>query len=493
MSNKTAQQDLSGKTSRGAVMTLCGNLLVKGLSVVVMILILAIVAKEDFGYVLLALAVFGIAEVVTNPALQTTLLREPKLQDQTIDVAWTISLIRGVALTTALWLGAPILIAYWGKPPIIGDYLQILSLSFAINGCANLHSIRLRRDLRFGRAFLIENAGAFAGSMSVILALLLTGESFWIVAGPVFGALVGTLVSLICVRPLPRLRLSAVEVQRLWRFSRPLMLSTIMIFILLNGDDVFVESVAGFAALGIYGMSFRWANTGVNLVVQGLQSVLTPVYVKISHDAARLRHAVISSLSVLTAACMLVSGLFLAFAHEFFAFFANGSDWSSAAPVAQALVPFVLSRGLNASLSPVFLVLNKPHWLTSMTAVQFALFLPAMYVGHLWFGLPGIALGVAALSLGVSIAQMIWVRKLLDLQPSDFAAALLPALLTTSLAVATGWLCVSSLADAPLRLFLGSSISVLAFFCIWEFFCRQPIAQRLPQRSFLNLAGMLTR
>lgn len=487
-------EDISGKTSRGALVTLLGNVLVKGLSIVLIAVIAATLDAEIYGLAILALAVFGFAEVITNPALQTTLLREPGLRDQTIDVAWTISLIRGVALTTALWIAAPFLATFWPDQALVMEgYLRILALSFALAGCSNLHAIRLRRELRFGRAFMVESAGPFAGTVAVIIALPLTGEPFWIVSGPVLGGLVGTVVSLVCVRPFPRLRISIPEIKRLWRFSRPLMLSTIMIFVLLNGDDIFVESVAGFAALGIYAMSFRWSNTGVNLAVHGLQNVLTPAYVKLRHDSARLRHAVISSLSLLTAACVLISGLFLAFADEFFGFLGGNSEWNEAAPVARALVPFVISRGLNASLSPVFLVLEKPHWLTAMTAVQLAVFLPVMYLGHAWLGLVGIALGVATLSLGVSLVKMVWIRKILDLSPSDFAAALLPAFFTTGVAVWIGWLCVYQLPNPSWRLFLGSGISVLMFFLVWELFCRHPMARQLPQRSFLALASMLSR
>ena len=494
MSAIETHEDLSGKTSRGAALTLLGNLLVKSLSVIVIVLITANLYAEIYGHAILALAVFGFAEVVTNPALQTTLLREPDLRDETIDVAWTLSLARGVILTTTLWFAAPSIALLWpDQAAVMEGYLRVLSLSFAVAGCANLHTIRLRRDLKFGRAFLVESAGPVIGTLSVIIALPLTGESLWIISGPVLGSIAGTLVSLIYVRPLPRMRLSGSEVRRLWRFSRPLMLSTIMIFVLLNGDDIFVESVAGFAALGLYEMSFRWSNTGVNLAVHGLQNVLTPAYVKMRGDPARLKHAVVSLLSVLSAVCVLISGLFLAFADEFFLFLGGNSEWSGAAPVARALVPFVLSRGLNASLSPVFLVLGKPHWLTWMTAAQLALFLPAMYIGNACLGLPGIALGVALLSLGVSVATMVWIRHLLAMKTGDFAVALLPAFLTTGAAVLTGWLCVADLSDPAWRLFLGGGITVLMFLGLWELMCRRPIARRWPQRSFLALAGMLTR
>ena len=95
--------DLSGRTSRGAAVTLFGNLLVKGLAVVALVVVARVLDANTYGPVILALAVFGFAEVLTSPVLQTTLLREPKLTDELIDVAWTISVVRGVLLTIAMY------------------------------------------------------------------------------------------------------------------------------------------------------------------------------------------------------------------------------------------------------------------------------------------------------------------------------------------------------------------------------------------------------
>ena len=63
MSAIEVHEDLSGKTSRGAALTLLGNLLVKSLSVVVIVLITANLYAEIYGHAILALAVFGFAEV----------------------------------------------------------------------------------------------------------------------------------------------------------------------------------------------------------------------------------------------------------------------------------------------------------------------------------------------------------------------------------------------------------------------------------------------
>lgn len=491
----TAHGDLSGRTSRGAVLTLAGNLLVKGLSLLVLLLVARVLDAGAYGLAVLALGLFGFAEVMTNPALQTTLLREPHLDDRTVDVACTLNLVRGVAMTTALFALAPSIASWWPEQQeVMAGYLRVLSCTFLIQGLQNLHAIRLRRELRFAKAFLLDSAPTLVGPLFVIAALWSSGEAVWMVAGPPVGAAAGALVSISVARPLPRLRFDSAEATRLCRFSTPLLISAVMVFILLHGDDLFVEHTAGFAALGVYALSFRWSNAGILFVVHGLQGILTPAYLKLRDDPARLRHAVLNSLTVLCSVSLLIGAMLVAFADELF-WLVGGSTagWQGAAAIARALVPLAMSRGINATLTPVFLVAGKPHWLTWMTAVQLAAFWPAMVAGSAAFGVVGVALAVSMLSLGVSLAKVFAVRPLIGLQPHAIVRAIVPGLLMASTAGTAGWLTTAGIADPGARLLVGATTTGITFLVLWELLCRHRIADRLPQRSFLAIAGLLGR
>ena len=485
--------DLSGRTARGAVATLGANALGKGLAILAIGVVASVLDAEAYGTVVLALAVFGFADVLSNPALATTLLREPDLRAASIDVAFTLALARGVLLTAGFYLLAPALAACWPEQSaVLQAYFELLSFEFVLTGLQNLHVVELRRQLRFGRALLVECVSPVACSVASIAALVLTHEAVWLVVAQLAGSAAGSFASWLLVARRPRLCFDGREMRRLWAFAAPLMLNGAMGYVLLAGDHVFVEYLAGTVALGVYGMSYRWSHVGVKFLAHGLQNVLMPAYVRMRGDADRLRHAVLSALGVLTAACGVVSGLFLGFADEFFRFL-GGDRWTGAGAVARALVPFVLAHGLNACLVPVFLVHGKPHWLTRLIAVQLALFFPAMWVGFELLGLPGVALAISALGLAVFAVIVHLVGALIALTPRALAAAVLPSLGVAGLATLIGWLAMLPVANGTVRLFVGGALTVAAFVAIWEAWCRRAGPRPVAARSLLDLAGMLAR
>jgi PST family polysaccharide transporter/lipopolysaccharide exporter len=485
--------DLSGRTSRGAAATLATDLLVRGLAFVAIVAVARLLDPGPYGTVVLALTVFGFADVLSNPAMATALLREPELTDRKIDVAWTLAVVRGLLLTTAFWLLAPLLASCWpDQQTELQGYFRILAASFGCSGLLNLHYVRLRRQLRFPRALMVESVSPVTSGLFAIVALLLAPEPVWLVVAPVVGLAAGSLLSLVLVTPRPRFAVDREATRELWRFGVPMVFNGAMGYVLVAGDHVFVQYLAGTAALGVYGMSYRWTHMAVRLLAQGLQPVLMPVYVLMRDDHVRTRHAVLSSLSILTALCGVVSGLFLAFATEFFSCL-GGDAWNGAGPVARALVPLAIAYGVNICLTPVFLVHGKPQWLSRVIGAQLLCFFPVMYLGHALLGLPGLALGVSLLALGVAAVQMTLTRALIGLRPLQFAAAIVPPLSVAGLAALTGWLAVLPARDPMVRLFVGSGVAVVGFLVAWELLCRHPLARRLPSRSFLAIAGLLGR
>jgi O-antigen/teichoic acid export membrane protein len=484
---------LSGRTARGAVATLGADALAKCLAILAIAVVASVLDAEAYGTVVLALAVFGFADVISNPALPTTLLREPDLRAETIDTAWTLALARGVLSTALFWLLAPALAACWPEHgAVLQGYFELLALGFTLTGLQNLHVVALRRQLRFGRALLVESVSPVATSVTAIVSLALCREAWWLVVAQLVGPAAGAIASWLLIARRPRLRADRKEMRHLWAFAAPLMLNGAMGYVLVAGDHVFVEYLAGTAALGVYGMSYRWSHVGVKFLAHGLQSVLMPAYVRMRDDAERLRHAVLSALGVLTAACGVVAGLFLGFADEFFRFL-GGDRWTGAGAVARALMPFVLAHGLNACLVPVFLVHGKPHWLTRVIAVQLAVFFPAMWIGFEVLGLPGLALAISAVGLGVFAVVAHLAGALIALQPRALAVAVLPSLAAAGIATLLGWLTVLPLAGDSARLFVGSTTTIVAFVAIWEVWCRWPWPRPIPARSLFDLVGMLAR
>lgn len=485
--------DLAGRTSRGAALTLVGDLAVKLLALAVTVAVALRLDAPAYGLVLLAIAVHGLVDVLTNPALATALLREPHVSRRMVDVAWTVAVLRGALLTVAFWFLAPWLAAFRpGDQATLHDYYCLLACSFALTGVTNLHAVQLRLGLRFLPAFLLESVSPVTSSAVGLAALALSPEPVWLVVAQLVGPAVAAILSLLLVRPRPRFAFDGDACASLWRGCAPLLLNGVLGYLLLAGDAIVVDCMAGAAALGIYGMAQRWSQMPMKMFVQRMQSVLMPVYVLVRDDPARTRHVLASSLSALLAPVGLLSGLVLAFADDFFVLL-GGHGWSEAGAVARAFVPFCLAFALNGCLGPVLLVHGKLQWLNRLMFLQVVCLFPGMYLGHLTLGLPGVALGVSAVSLATCSTMVLLTGRLLGVSWQSLGVVMLPPLATTAVAVAAGWLAVLPSTNALARLLLGSGLAVVLFVATWELLCRQPLTPGLRPRSFLQMARMLAR
>jgi O-antigen/teichoic acid export membrane protein len=425
--------------------------------------------------------------------LATVLLREPQLTRRTIDLAWTAAVVRGLCLTFVLWCLAPWLAAFWpSKQQVLTDYFRLSALAFGCNGLVNLHAVNLRRELRFVPAFLIENVAPITASAFALVLLALEPAPIWLVAALPVGAASASLLSLLLVRPRPRFDWDRAGWAQLWRSCAPLLGNGILGYLLLAGDVFVVEAMAGVVALGIYGMGQRWSQMPMKMVVQGLQNVLLPVYVRIRDDLARTRHVAVSTMSTMLAVVGFGAGLMLVFAPDFFALL-GGGKWHEAAAVARAFVPFSLAFAVNGSLGQLLVVHGKLPWLNRIMTAQLVGFVPAMYVGHLAFGLPGAALGVSTVLVGTALAMMFMSEKLLELPRFTCCQALLAPLTSAAIAASTAWVVVLPLTAPMTRLCVGSAVALAAFVASWELLSRRPFAQRLQTRSLLQLARLLAR
>src|SRR5690606_19856239 len=91
----------------------------------------------------------------------------------------------------------------------------------------------------------------------------------------------------------PKPSLDVTELASMWRFTRFLVANSLVIYALLNLDDVLVAKLAGTAALGIYAMSYRMVNASVLFLIRPLGGVLLPALANLLHEAERFTRATI--------------------------------------------------------------------------------------------------------------------------------------------------------------------------------------------------------
>jgi O-antigen/teichoic acid export membrane protein len=452
----------------GLGVDLAAAVVLRGLSLATTVLVARALREADYGAVSLALAIYGVSDMLTNPALGIAIIRRPELDVHTVDVAWTLSLLRAALLGAGIYVAAPLLATAWhGASETVG-YLRILSLAPLSSAISNLHAIRLQRSLRFGSSMLLDNARLVAGSLTSLVLLLITRSAQALVTGIVVGNCVHSLLSWIVIQPRPRLAFSKQTLRELTEVSRWLMIHGVLVYLGQTIDNLYVGHALGLAALGAYALAWRLVNTFMTLFTRAIAKMLVPAYRDVSSDAAELARMVRSTLYPSAAVGAWASGIVLLCASDLFALVAGKHNYLGAASIARALTPFVYTRIINNVLGPLYQGVGEPRTLTLLSTLNVFLLVPALVLGAHLLGVVGVAAAMSAVTVCVSAILVVLVSRRFQLALGDqLKAALLPVVAATP-AVLVGALVTATLRGAPARLLVGVTAVSLVFVATWE-------------------------
>ena len=78
--------------------------------------------------------------------------RHPRRDRSLFDTAWTLQIIRALAISVLLAASAPIAAWWFGEPRLVAVVLIVASVA-AVTGFANIGVVEFQRDMRFDRVW----------------------------------------------------------------------------------------------------------------------------------------------------------------------------------------------------------------------------------------------------------------------------------------------------------------------------------------------------
>jgi PST family polysaccharide transporter len=367
---------------------------------------------------------------------------------------------------------APWLAQWAGGSAAVGEMLRLLSLNFAIGGLRNLHVVRFHHQLRFGIVTALESIGSALGTILSIGLLAWRREPGVLVIGVVSGYGIGTLMSWAFAPRRARLALDRAELLAAWRFTRYLLANSVIIYALLNLDDILVARLAGLAALGLYSMSYSMVNSCVLFVLRPLGDVVLPALARVRRDVTEFTQAVVSTVSVFSSVSWFMTCGAWVLAEEVFAVIHPGGAWQEAVPIFRALVPFVLVRGINNSLGSMLVAAGRPDILTRVSGAQLVLMVPSAFAGFWIGGFLGLTLAITILNVGAMAVLIVIAPRFLSVTRVSLLATVLAPMIAAVPAALLAGAASRVLYGPALRMGIGIVIALSAFVVLWELVAR---------------------
>lgn len=386
-------------------------------------LILArILAPQDFGLFGVALLTLSTLETFSQTGFQQALIQKKENTEGYLDAAWTTLLLRGIFLFVILYFIAPYAAIFFNVPQA-KIFIRVIGLSLLFRSFTNIGIIYFQKELELNKEFIYHSSGAVVDFI-VTISVVLIVRSVWAL---VFGLLAGDLIRLIMsylIHPYrPKLNLNLEKAKKLFSYGKWVMGSSILTFLLNQGDDALVGKLLGVTTLGLYQVAYSISNLPVTETALAIHSITFPAYSKLQDNLPKLRKAYLKVLQFTAFLSFPIAGLILVLAPDFTMIFL-GEKWMPMVPTMQLLTLVGLLTSLGTTASPIFYSLGKPRIIAELQSAQLFFLAALIFPFTLRWGILGTSLSLVLATLATSIIEVYRIVRITKLRISDLLNAL---------------------------------------------------------------------
>ncbi len=357
---------LTRKSFEGAIWFGGLRIVIKLFSLIKLVIAARILTPAEIGWFGMIMLPYGLAEVMTESGINQALVQTKKDVKSYLSSAWLAFIARGLVISLALWLIAPLVSRFFEADLTFS--LRLVALTPLVKGFVNPAVILFRKFVLYSREFYFQATASIIESLATIVLVLIL-KSF--IALP-FGVVVGGTASLVLsfvLTKIYRAKVSWSKLKELYTYGKWVTAGTLLSYINDQGDDLLVGKVLGAASLGFYQTAYKISNLpttqGAGLVYQ----IIFPLFSQIQTDMVRLKRGLIKALLVtfsLSFGFALVVWLSAPLAIEIL----FGQQWLAMLPALNVLLLFGIMRPLISVSSALFDATGKPQVATYMNLIK---------------------------------------------------------------------------------------------------------------------------
>ncbi|MCD6384439.1 lipopolysaccharide biosynthesis protein [Candidatus Sumerlaeota bacterium] len=390
----------------------------RSLGLIRLVILARFLAPNDFGLMGVALLTLGTIDTFSQPGFRQALVQKKQNVEEYLNSAWTALIVRGLVLACVLVFVAPLAAEFFDAPKAV-LIIRVIALGVLFQAFTNIGVVFFQKELEFNKQFIFQLTGVLADFVVAVSLAILTRSVWALVFGLLAGHFTRMVVSYIIHPFRPRIEFNLQKISELFGFGKWVLGSSILIFLITQGDSIVVGKLVGVVALGLYQMAYRLSNMPATEITHIISQVSFPAYSKLQDDISRLRDAYLKVLSVVAFLTIPLATSIIILGEEFTLIF-MGEKWEAMVSVLQLLALAGLFRSVAATAGPVFYAIGKPKLDTSWQIIRLLcmaiLLLPFV---KLW-GVIGAALAVVISIFVTMIGFSYLVIQITHCQPGRF-------------------------------------------------------------------------
>ena len=384
------------------------------------IILARILAPEDFGLMAIALVAVSFLTGITNLGMVPALVQSNHVDERTYDTAWTIGMIRAIAITVIVFVAAPWIATAFAEPRAT-ELIKVIAIRPVLNAASSIKVAKITRELRFRSITVLNLADALVNTiLSIAMAPNL---GVWALIGGTLAGQCATLgLSYVIAPHHPQILFDREALKSLVNFGQWIFFTGV---IAVGGNSLLqlvISRSLGVAELGLYSLATKLAFLPYEISSEVIGSVAFPLYSRLQSDlkqAARVFRSLLAGMwAIIVPICLLLIALTPVIVNEIL-----GPKWGGTAPVIRLLALVNVITLLSDSISPILNGVGLPQKTTIIEACQYMLLISLIWGFTRRFGVSGAAL---AWLISGSFSQWISLLFLKQIIPEPLAGLFKP-------------------------------------------------------------------
>ncbi len=387
------EASLSQKVLKGGFWVFAIRIFERSLGFIRLIIIARLLSPKDFGLFGILLLTLSTLEVFSQTGFHAALVQKNKDIKGYLDTAWTVLVIRGLILYVILFFSAPLIAKFFESPPV-SFFIRIIGLTIILRGFSNIGTVYFQKEIEFNKQFILQFIAAIIEFITVVILAYLLRSVWALVIGQLMGGVSGLITGYMIHPYRPKFTLDKNKAQELFTFGKWIFGSSIIIFLLTQGDDAFLGKFLGITMLGFYQMAYRISNMPVTEITHMISKVIFPAYSKMHKNLPWLKESHLRVLQLTASLSFPIAVMIFILAPDFTKIFL-GEKWMPIIPTLKVLCIFGITRSLNATFGPIFQGMGKPKTITFVSGIQLVILCVLIYPLTSNWGILGTSVAVA--------------------------------------------------------------------------------------------------
>jgi O-antigen/teichoic acid export membrane protein len=425
-----------------------------------------LVLPEQFGLVMMVMAVTAIADQFRDLGLSTVTVQRKEISHQEVTNLFWINLLAGSLIALVVCAASPLISAYY-KEPRLTVITCILASNFVFGGLMVQHQALLARVLKLGHSATVR---VLASVISTVVAVLLAwkGYGYWaLVWREVVRSVLLAAGMWLCFPWIPGLPCRKTDVRGLLGFGVHLSAANIFASIGGGADRFLLGRFWGAGPVAMYRQAYQLLVLPMEQLIGPVYQVTQPGLSMLQAEASRYRRFYQKVLTVVCVATMPLS-LFVAVNATEITRLVLGRKWLDAAPLLMILSFDAFIRQPVGSSAFVLITRGRSKTFLGLTLLHNATLILFMAVGVRW-GAKGVAVADVAATWCLIAPRLYYSFRDSPVTVGTFFSTIArPAIASILMAVVLGLLHQTLPPfGAPVFLLLGSIIGSLVFLSAW--------------------------